>query len=90
MKGLIGVGVAVKAPPAPKTTSTTTTTALDGWWVDDDHYDRVRRRWRRQLPLRVGPDGCPGGTSIQANLVTTGGDGDVDDNGQQSDGDGCV
>jgi predicted lipoprotein with Yx(FWY)xxD motif len=37
-----------------------------------------------------GPDGCPGGTTIAQNTPTTGGDGDVDDTGQQSDGDGCV
>jgi uncharacterized cupredoxin-like copper-binding protein len=87
MKGLIGVGVAVKSAPA--TSTTTTTSALTGGGSATTTTTTSSGGGASALPPS-GPDGCPGGTSIQANLLTTGGDGDVDETGQQSDGDGCV
>jgi uncharacterized cupredoxin-like copper-binding protein len=87
MKGLIGIGVAVK--PAPTTTSTTTTTALTGGGQTTTTTTTSSGGGTTAAPPS-GPDGCPGGTTIAQNLATTGGDGDVDDTGQQSDMDGCV
>jgi uncharacterized cupredoxin-like copper-binding protein len=85
MKGLIGIGVAVK----PATSTTTTTSALTGGGSATQTTTTASGGTASSLPPS-GPDGCPGGTSIAANLLTTGGDGDVDEQGQQSDGDGCV
>ena len=83
MKGLIGIGVAVKSAPV------TTTTALSGGGGGQTTTTGAPPATTTTLPPS-GPDGCPGGTTIQANTPTTGGDGDVDDTGQQSDMDGCV
>jgi uncharacterized cupredoxin-like copper-binding protein len=89
MKGLIGIGVVVKpAATTKKTTTTTTTTALTGGGSTTTTTTPSGGGGSTAAPS--GPDGCPGGTTIQANEPTTGGDGDVDDTGQQSDGDGCV
>jgi uncharacterized cupredoxin-like copper-binding protein len=85
MKGLIGIHVAVKAAAA--TTTTTTTAALTGGGTTTT---TTASSGSAQSAPPSGPDGCPGGTSIASNTPTTGGDGDVDDSGQQSDGDGCV
>jgi uncharacterized cupredoxin-like copper-binding protein len=88
MKGLIGIGVAVK--PAPATAKTTTTTgALTGGGTTTTASTTTTATSGSTAPPS-GPDGCPGGTTIAQNLTTTGGDGDVDEQGMQSDGDGCV
>jgi uncharacterized cupredoxin-like copper-binding protein len=88
MKGLLGVGVVVKAPA----TTTTTTTALGGGGSGGSTTTTTTASGGGggNSAAPSGPDGCPGGTSIAANLTTTGGDGDTDEQGQQSDGDGCV
>ncbi|HWB21524.1 MAG TPA: plastocyanin/azurin family copper-binding protein [Gaiellaceae bacterium] len=91
MKGLLGIGVAVKATTTAKTTSSTTTTAaLTGGGSSSTTTTASGGATSGNNAPPSGPDGCPGGTSIQANLITTGGDGDVDDSGGQSDMDGCV
>lgn len=95
MKGLIGIGVVVKAAPVAKTTTTTTTkttttTPLTGGGGATTTTSTTTTASGGGGGAPSGPDGCPGGTTIQQNLTTTGGDGDVDDSGQQSDGDGCV
>jgi uncharacterized cupredoxin-like copper-binding protein len=90
MKGLIGIGVVVKAAPTTTTTATTTTTgALTGGSTPTTTTTAAGGTSGSNAPPS-GPDGCPGGTAISANLITTGGDGDVDDSGGQSDADGCV
>jgi uncharacterized cupredoxin-like copper-binding protein len=88
MKGLIGIGVAVKS--APTTTTTTTSTALTGGGSTTPTTTTTAGGGGGNSAAPSGPDGCPGGTTIAQNLTTTGGDGDVDETGQQSDGDGCV
>jgi uncharacterized cupredoxin-like copper-binding protein len=85
MKGLIGIGVAVKAAPA----KTTTSGALTGGGSTTTPTTTTAAGGGSTAPPS-GPDGCPGGTTIAQNLTTTGGDGDVDEQGMQSDGDGCV
>lgn len=85
MKGLIGIGVVVK--PVATTSTTTTTGALTGG--GSTPTTTTASSGGNSAPPS-GPDGCPGGTTIQQNTPTTGGDGDVDDTGQQSDMDGCV
>jgi uncharacterized cupredoxin-like copper-binding protein len=92
MKGLIGIGVAVTAAPAKATTTTTTATAPLGGGGSSSTTTTTASTGGGggSTAAPSGPDGCPGGTTIQQNLTTTGGDGDVDDSGQQSDGDGCV
>jgi uncharacterized cupredoxin-like copper-binding protein len=90
MKGLIGIGV-VEKPAAKATTTTTTTGALTGGGGGSTTTTTTASGGGGgSTAAPSGPDGCPGGTTIQANETTTGGDGDVDDTGQQSDGDGCV
>jgi uncharacterized cupredoxin-like copper-binding protein len=89
MKGLLGIGVAVTAAPAAKTATTTTSGALTGGGQSAPTTTTSSGGAASTLPPS-GPDGCPGGTTIAQNLITTGGDGDVDETGQQSDGDGCV
>jgi uncharacterized cupredoxin-like copper-binding protein len=88
MKGLIGIGVAVTPTPAANA-ATTTTSALTGGGTATTTTTSSGAAAASTLPPS-GPDGCPGGTTIAQNLITTGGDGDVDETGQQSDGDGCV
>ena len=98
MKGLIGIGVKVAAPVVKKTTTTstttkttTTTTALTGGGqTTTSTTTTTASSGGGNSAAPSGPDGCPGGTTIAQNTPTTGGDGDVDDTGQQSDLDGCI
>ena len=75
MKGLIGVGVAVKPAPKPPKTSTTTTDHHD----DDDHHHR------RSSTANGCPAGTPPGTTIGSDE-----DGDESERSAQDDADGCL
>jgi uncharacterized cupredoxin-like copper-binding protein len=75
MRGMLGVGV---APPAITTTTASTTTQSTTTQSTTTHTTTTTGN----------PDGCPPGTTIQT--AGFGGDGDDDEAGGVSDGDGCV
>jgi uncharacterized cupredoxin-like copper-binding protein len=78
MKGLLGIGVVVKAPPVVKTTTTTTTTKTT---------TTTPVTTTTGTTTTTAGDGCPPGVTI----ATSGGtDNDTDENGAPSDGDGCI
>ncbi|HWB22092.1 MAG TPA: hypothetical protein VG652_04330 [Gaiellaceae bacterium] len=82
---------ASKANSAQEPSSTTTTAALTGGGTPTPTTTTAPSGGGSVTSAPPsGPDGCPGGTTIAQNTLTTGGDGDVDDTGQQSDWDGCV
>ena len=76
MRGLLGVAV---APPATTTTATTSTTSTT---------TTTQTTTTHTTTTSGNPDGCPPGTTIQT--AGFGGDGDDDEAGGVSDGDGCV
>jgi uncharacterized cupredoxin-like copper-binding protein len=78
MKGLIGVGEAVKTPPATTSTTTTTTTKP----ITTTPTSTVAPTTTSQTN-----NGCPTGVTIQTSGNT---DNDSDENGDVSDGDGCI
>ncbi len=89
MKGLIGIGVtvtpalvakAIKAAAATKTTTTTTTTTTSGGG------GTTTTSGGGGTTTTAG-DNCPAGTTISTSGNT---DNDTDENGQPSDGDGCI
>ena len=74
MKGLLGIGVKVKEPALPPTTTSTPTTTTPPTTTTTSSPG-------------TNPDLCPTGVTI----VTSGNtDNDLDENGQPTDGDGCV
>jgi uncharacterized cupredoxin-like copper-binding protein len=75
MRGLLGVAV---NPPANTTTTTSTTTQTTTTQTTTTHTTTTN----------ANPDGCPPGTTIQT--AGFGGDGDDDEAGGVSDGDGCI
>jgi nitrite reductase (NO-forming) len=74
MRGLLGV--AVKAPTVTATSTTTSTTTT------------TTQSTTTHTTTTGNPDGCPPGTTIQT--AGFGGDGDDDEAGGVSDGDGCI
>ena len=74
MKGLIGVGVKVTAPPKPTTTTPTATTP-------------TKTTTTTTTTAGGSADGCPPGQTIQSLAAD---DHDDDDTGGPTDGDGCV
>ncbi len=94
MKGLIGIGVKVKAPAPPKTTTTTTTTTTP---VTTTPVTTTPATTTTAAPPPTTTsssgggtdtlDDCPTGKTIPTSGNT---DGDDDDTGAQSDGDGCI
>jgi uncharacterized cupredoxin-like copper-binding protein len=75
MRGLLGV--AVKPPTVTATSTTTSTTTTTTTQSTTTHTTTTGN-----------PDGCPAGTTIQT--AGFGGDGDDDEAGGVSDGDGCI
>ena len=76
MRGLLGVAVKAPTVTATSTTTGTTTTAT------------TTKSTTTHTTTTGNPDGCPAGTTIQT--AGFGGDGDDDEAGGVSDGDGCI
>jgi len=80
MKSLLGVGVKVTPPAIKKTTTTTSTTTTATTTT-------ATTTTTAATTTTATPSECPPGETIKANGT---GDGDLDDAGAASDGDGCL
>jgi uncharacterized cupredoxin-like copper-binding protein len=80
MKGLIGIGVVVKAPVVKTTTTTKTTTSATTTTTPTTTSGST-------TTTTAGNNGCPPGVTIATSGST---DNDSDENGDVSDNDGCI
>jgi uncharacterized cupredoxin-like copper-binding protein len=81
MKGLIGIGVVVKAPVVKTTTTTKTTTSTTTTTTP------TTTTTSSTTTTTAGNNGCPPGVTIATSGST---DNDSDENGDVSDNDGCI